>query len=249
MTETKTQTPAVLTPEFRGMYVHLFETQEADNGSKFYSIEALFSEGADLSRLKADATRAVKERWGADPAKWPKNLRSPFRDQGDFDKEGYTPGAQLCRFKRLADFGAPGVVDASAQSIIDPAQVYSGAYYRATVRAFASAGVDPQLMGTGPITAVRKVLEKAKLSIDDIGLIEANEAFSAQALCVARALKLNPEITNISGGAVGLGHPIGASGCRLLVTLLYGMKRLDKHVGLATLCIGGGQGIAMVVER
>ena len=137
MTETKTQTPAVLTPEFRGMYVHLFETQEADNGSKFYSIEALFSEGADLSRLKADATRAVKERWGADPAKWPKNLRSPFRDQGDFDKEGYTPGAQLCRFKRLADFGAPGVVDASAQSIIDPAQVYSGAYYRATVRAFA----------------------------------------------------------------------------------------------------------------
>ena len=118
-----------------------------------------------------------------------------------------------------------------------------------TIRAFASAGVDPQFMGTGPITAVRKVLEKAKLSIGDIELIEANEAFSAQALCVARALKLNPEITNISGGAVALGHPIGASGCRLLVTLLYSMNRLDKQLGLATLCIGGGQGIAMVVER
>jgi len=118
-----------------------------------------------------------------------------------------------------------------------------------TIRACASAGVDPQLMGTGPITAVQKVLEKAKLSIDDIELIEANEAFSAQALCVARALKLNAEITNISGGAVALGHPIGASGCRLLVSLLYSMSRLDKQLGLATLCIGGGQGIAMVVER
>jgi acetyl-CoA C-acetyltransferase len=80
-------------------------------------------------------------------------------------------------------------------------------------------------------------------------LIESNEAFAAQAVCVARALKFKPEITNVCGGAVALGHPIGASGCRILVTLLYNMKRLDKHVGLATLCIGGGQGIAMVVER
>jgi len=104
-------------------------------------------------------------------------------------------------------------------------------------------------MGTGPIAAVRKVLEKAKLSLDDIELVESNEAFAVQALCVARALKLKPDITNISGGAVALGHPIGASGCRILVTLLSSMKRLDQHLGLATLCIGGGQGIAMVVER
>lgn len=119
----------------------------------------------------------------------------------------------------------------------------------ARVRAYASGGVDPQLMGMGPIAAVRKVLAKAKLSTDDMELIESNEAFAAQAVCVARALKFKPEITNVCGGAVALGHPIGASGCRILVTLLYNMKRLDKHVGLATLCIGGGQGIAMVVER
>ena len=119
----------------------------------------------------------------------------------------------------------------------------------ARIRAYASAGVEPQIMGTGPIGAVRKVLEKAKLTIDDIEVIEANEAFAVQALCVAKALKFRPEITNINGGAIALGHPIGASGCRLLVTLLYNMKRLDKHLGLATLCIGGGQGIAMIVER
>jgi acetyl-CoA C-acetyltransferase len=119
----------------------------------------------------------------------------------------------------------------------------------ARIRAYASAGVEPQLMGTGPIAAVQKVLEQATLSIDDIELIEANEAFAAQALCVARALTFKPEITNINGGAVALGHPIGASGCRILVTLLFNMKRLDKHLGLATLCIGGGQGIAMIVER
>ncbi|HZY30065.1 MAG TPA: acetyl-CoA C-acetyltransferase [Candidatus Methylomirabilis sp.] len=119
----------------------------------------------------------------------------------------------------------------------------------ARIRAYATAGVDPQIMGTGPIAAVKKVLEKTGLSIDEIDLVESNEAFAVQALCVAKALKFKAERTNISGGAVALGHPIGASGCRLLVTLLYGMKRLDKHVGLATLCIGGGQGIAMVVER
>ena len=119
----------------------------------------------------------------------------------------------------------------------------------ARIRGYATAGVEPQLMGTGPIAAVQKALEKAGLSIDDIELIEANEAFAVQALCVAKALKFKPEITNISGGAVALGHPIGASGCRLLATLLYNLKRLGKHLGLATLCIGGGQGIAMIVER
>ena len=119
----------------------------------------------------------------------------------------------------------------------------------ARIRAAAAAGVDPQLMGTGPIAAVQKVLKVGKLSLEEIELIEANEAFAAQALCVARSLGFRPEITNLSGGAIALGHPIGASGCRILVTLLYNMERLDKHLGLATLCIGGGQGIAMVVER
>jgi len=146
---------------------------------------------------------------------------------------------------------SPGLNDGAAAVVLmarDKAEAL-GLTPLATVRAAASAGVDPQLMGTGPIAAVRKVLDKAKLSIDDIELIEANEAFAVQALCVSRALQFKPEITNISGGAVALGHPIGASGCRLLVTLLYNLRRLEKRVGLVTLCIGGGQGIAMVVQR
>src|SRR5262249_49447301 len=119
----------------------------------------------------------------------------------------------------------------------------------ARVRACASAGVDPQIMGTGPIAAVSRVLSRAGLTLGDIDLIEANEAFAAQALAVAHTLQFSPEITNVSGGAIALGHPIGASGCRILVTLLHGMKRLSRRRGLATLCIGGGQGIAMIVER
>ncbi len=119
----------------------------------------------------------------------------------------------------------------------------------ARVRAWASAGVDPRLMGTGPIAAVPKALARAGLALDDIELIESNEAFAAQALGVAGALGFRPEITNVSGGAIALGHPIGASGCRILVTLLHNLRRLGKRLGLATLCIGGGQGIAMVVER
>jgi len=119
----------------------------------------------------------------------------------------------------------------------------------ARVRAYASAGVEPAVMGTGPIPAVTKALGRAGLKIEQMELIEANEAFAAQALAVARALALPPEITNVSGGAIALGHPIGASGCRVLVTLLHGMRRLSRRFGLATLCIGGGQGIAVVIER
>jgi acetyl-CoA C-acetyltransferase len=119
----------------------------------------------------------------------------------------------------------------------------------ARVRACASAGVEPAIMGIGPIAAVAKALARAGLKVEQLELIEANEAFAAQALAVARALRLAPEITNVSGGAIALGHPIGASGCRILVTLVHGMRRLSRRLGLATLCIGGGQGIAMVVER
>jgi len=119
----------------------------------------------------------------------------------------------------------------------------------ATIVSFASAGVDPKIMGTGPIPASRKALSKAGLTIKDIDLVEANEAFASQTIAVARELQLNPDITNVNGGAIALGHPIGASGTRILVTLLYEMKRREVKRGLATLCIGGGQGTAMVVER
>jgi len=113
----------------------------------------------------------------------------------------------------------------------------------------ASAGVDPAYMGTGPIPSTRKALEKAGLSIDDLDLIEANEAFAAQALSVAKELKLPMDKVNVNGGAIALGHPIGASGARILTTLLYELQKRDGRYGLATLCIGGGQGIAMIIEK
>jgi acetyl-CoA C-acetyltransferase len=113
----------------------------------------------------------------------------------------------------------------------------------------ATAGVDPAIMGTGPIPASRKALEKAGWTVADLDLVESNEAFAAQSLCVLRELGLDPERVNVNGGAIAIGHPIGASGARILTTLLYEMKRRGAGKGLATLCIGGGMGVAMCVER
>lgn len=118
-----------------------------------------------------------------------------------------------------------------------------------TINSYASSGVDPKIMGTGPIPATEKALEKANMTVEDLDLIEANEAFAAQALSVITDLDLDTDIVNVNGGAIALGHPIGASGARILVTLLHEMKKRDSKRGLATLCIGGGQGISMVVER
>ncbi|MBN8208083.1 acetyl-CoA C-acetyltransferase [Bacillus sp. NTK071] len=119
----------------------------------------------------------------------------------------------------------------------------------AIIRANASAGVDPSVMGLGPVPATKKALERAGLSMTDMNLVEANEAFAAQSLAVGRDLDVNKDILNVSGGAIALGHPIGASGTRILVTLLHEMKRRNNRYGLATLCIGGGQGVATIVER
>ena len=119
----------------------------------------------------------------------------------------------------------------------------------ATITSYASAGVDPSIMGVGPVPATKKALDKAGLTIKDIDLVEANEAFAAQSLAVRKDLGLDPDKTNVNGGAIALGHPIGASGCRILVTLLYEMARRDSKHGLATLCIGGGMGTALIVSR
>ncbi|HEY5702985.1 MAG TPA: acetyl-CoA C-acetyltransferase [Gammaproteobacteria bacterium] len=119
----------------------------------------------------------------------------------------------------------------------------------ATIKAYSTAGVDPAIMGTGPIPASKRCLEKAGWSVDDLDLVEANEAFAAQAISVNRDVGWDTAKVNVNGGAIALGHPIGASGCRVLVTLLHEMKRSDAKKGLATLCIGGGQGIALAVER
>ncbi|MFJ7826189.1 acetyl-CoA C-acetyltransferase [Psychrobacillus sp. NPDC096623] len=119
----------------------------------------------------------------------------------------------------------------------------------ATVVANASAGVDPSIMGIGPVEAVKKVLNKSQLTLSDIELIEANEAFAAQSIAVDRELSFNHDILNVNGGAIALGHPIGASGARIFVTLLHEMEKRDAKTGLATLCIGGGQGVATIVKR
>lgn len=119
----------------------------------------------------------------------------------------------------------------------------------ARIASWAQAGVEPDVMGTGPIPASRRALEKAGWSVADLDLIEANEAFAAQALCVAQELDLDPAKINVNGGAIAIGHPLGASGARILTTLLYELQRTQTRRGLATLCIGGGMGVAMCVEK
>src|SRR5690348_17798034 len=119
----------------------------------------------------------------------------------------------------------------------------------AHIRSWASVGVDPKVMGSGPIPASRKALEKAGWKPADLDLVEANEAFAAQACAVNKDMGWDPAKVNVNGGAIAIGHPIGASGARILTTLLYEMGRRDAKKGLATLCIGGGMGIAMCVER
>ena len=136
-----------------------------------------------------------------------------------------------------------------------PAQVRTAVIWRSgsqvltQIVSWASTGVDPAIMGTGPISASRKALEKAGWTVADLDLVESNEAFAAQALCVVGELGLDPAKVNVNGGAIAIGHPIGASGARILTTLLHELKRSGGKKGLATLCIGGGMGVAMCVER
>ena len=118
-----------------------------------------------------------------------------------------------------------------------------------TIKSYASGGVDPKIMGYGPVPAVRKALQKAGMTVEDLDLVEANEAFAAQSLAVVKDLGFDTEKVNVNGGAIALGHPVGASGARILITLIYEMIKRDAKTGLATLCIGGGQGTAIIVER
>ncbi|MEM5537721.1 acetyl-CoA C-acetyltransferase [Neptuniibacter pectenicola] len=140
--------------------------------------------------------------------------------------------------------GAAAVIVCSAEKAAE-----LGLPVLATVKAYASAGVDPAIMGTGPICATQKALEKAGWSVGDLDLVEANEAFAAQAMSVNKDLGWDTDKVNVNGGAIALGHPIGASGCRVFVSLLHEMARRDAKKGLATLCIGGGMGTALAVER
>ena len=146
---------------------------------------------------------------------------------------------------------ASGINDSGAAVVVMSAEKAEelGIKPLCKIVSYASGGVDPSIMGVGPVPASKKALEKAGLTIDDIDLVEANEAFAAQSLAVRKELGLDPEKTNVNGGAIALGHPIGASGCRILVTLIYEMMKRDSKRGLATLCIGGGMGTSLIVER
>ena len=146
---------------------------------------------------------------------------------------------------------ASGINDSGAAVVVMSAEKAEelGIKPLCKIVSYASGGVDPSIMGVGPVPATRKALDKAGLKIEDIDLVEANEAFAAQSLAVRKELGLDPEKTNVNGGAIALGHPIGASGCRILVTLIYEMMKRDSKRGLATLCIGGGMGTTLIVER
>jgi acetyl-CoA C-acetyltransferase len=161
-------------------------------------------------------------------------LKPAFRPEGTV-----TPG------------NASGINDGAAAVLVTSARVARelGLEPLATIAAYSNAGVDPAYMGIGPVPATRRCLDKAGWRVDDLDLIEANEAFAAVSLAVGRELGFDNDKVNVNGGAIALGHPIGASGARILVTLLHEMRKRDVHKGLATLCIGGGQGVALAVER
>src|SRR6187402_415606 len=192
------------------------------------------------------ATVTIKGRKGdtvVDTDEYPKagvTLESIAKLRPAFDKEG---GVTAANASGLNDGAAALVLMSAKQAAKEGKKVL------ARIVSWAHAGVDPKIMGTGPIPASRAALKKAGWSTNDLDLVEANEAFAAQACAVNKDLGWNPDIVNVNGGAIAIGHPIGASGARVLNTLLFEMKRRSARKGLATLCIGGGMGVAMCVER
>ena len=224
----------------------------------------------DLSREDQDAFAAASQNKAEQalndnifnnelvPVEIPQRKGDPIVfDRDEYPKAGVT-SESLARLRPAFDRegtvtagNASGINDGAAALLVmseDKANKL-GLTPLAVIKAYSSAGVDPAIMGTGPIPASKTCLEKAGWSVADLDLIESNEAFAAQSMSVNTELGWDLSKVNVSGGAIALGHPIGASGARVLVTLLHGMKRLDAHRGLATLCIGGGQGVAIAVER
>ncbi len=213
------------------------------------------------ARSQARAAAAIEEGKFADeivPVEIPQRKGDPIVfAQDEYPKKGSTEeklAGLRPAFKKdgsVTAGNASGINDGAAAVVVMSKKKAEelGLEPLATIVANASAGVDPQVMGIGPVEAVKKVLTKSNLSIGDIELIEANEAFAAQSIAVDRELSFNHDILNVNGGAIALGHPIGASGARIFVTLLHEMKKRDAKIGLATLCIGGGQGVATIVKR
>jgi acetyl-CoA C-acetyltransferase len=178
-------------------------------------------------------------------------------DTDEFPKAGVT-AESLAKlrpaFKKdgaVTAANASGINDSGAALIVMSKEKADelGLTYLCKVKSYASAGVDPSIMGIGPVPASKSALEKAGLTINDMDLIEANEAFAAQSVAVGKDLGIDPAKLNVNGGAIALGHPIGASGARILITLIHEMAKRDSKYGLATLCIGGGMGTSLIVER
>ncbi|GAA0114614.1 acetyl-CoA C-acetyltransferase [Clostridium senegalense] len=232
----------------------------AENVAEKYGItREMQDEFALNSQLKAE--RAIKEGRFKDeivPVEVPQRKKDPIIfDTDEFPKFNMTI-EKLAKLKpafkkdgTVTAGNASGINDGSAMLIVMSKEKADelGVKPLATIKSYGSAGLDPKIMGCGPIPATKKALEKANLKIEDIDLIEANEAFASQSIAVAKDLNLNTEIVNVNGGAIALGHPIGASGARILVSLIHEMAKRDCKTGLATLCIGGGQGTALIVER
>lgn len=214
---------------------------------------------AAASQNKAEAAMAAgKFKDEIVPVEIPQRKGDPLIfDQDEFPKTGMTAeklGKLRPAFKKdgtVTAGNASGINDGAAAVVIMSREKADqlGLKPLATIVSYGSAGVDPAIMGIGPVSATEKALKKAGLTIDDMDLIEANEAFAAQALAVGKELGWNPEKVNVNGGAIALGHPVGASGARILITLLHEMEKQNAAYGLATLCIGGGMGTSLVVKR
>lgn len=232
----------------------------AENLCDAYSITRE-EQDAFSARSQARAAEAISSGRFTDeivPVEIPQRKGAPvIFDQDEYVKAG-TTAEKLAglrpAFKKdgsVTAGNASGINDgAAAVVVMSQERAYElGLKPLATIVANASAGVDPSIMGIGPVSAVKKVLAKANMTLEQMDLIEANEAFAAQAIAVDRELNFDHEKLNVNGGAIALGHPIGASGARVLVTLLHEMQKRDVQMGLATLCIGGGQGVATIIQR
>ncbi len=245
-----------LTDAFHGYHMGI----TAENIAERFGISRA-DQDAFAAATQQKTERAQAEHRFADeicPLSIPQRKGDPILfDRDEFPRSGVTADA-LGKLKpafrkdgSVTAANASGLNDGAAAVLVASARRAEalGLPPLATIRGYASAGVDPAIMGTGPIPAIRRCLERAGWTAGDLDLVEANEAFAAQALCVNRELGLDPAKVNVNGGAIALGHPIGASGARILVTLLHEMKRRNARRGMAALCIGGGQGVALAVER
>ncbi len=245
-----------LTDAFNGYHMGV----TAENIAKQYDISR--DEQDEFAAASQNKTEAAQAAGKFDdeiiPVEIPQRRGDPIVfDKDEFPRAGVTAealGKMRPAFDRegtVTAANASGINDGAAAVVVmsESKAKELGLEPLATIVAYTSAGVDPAIMGTGPIPASTKCLEKAGWSKDDLDLVEANEAFAAQAISVNRGMDWDTSKVNVNGGAISIGHPVGASGCRVLVGLLHEMKRRDAKKGLATLCIGGGQGVALAVER